>query len=111
LTPIRDDLWAVLSASPHEVPALRDALATGKVDGSTYRGQCACLVGTLANARGCNEKEIPGLLPNSSRPAEVFFFAIKRGDTPETNQASKIAMEWVDQWLANVRTLLEPATV
>ena len=99
LARIRDDLWAVLCSSPREVPSLRTALAQGQVDGSCYEGDCACLVGTLANARHCNYAEIPGLTPDSSRAAEVFFCGIDRGDTPETNQFSAIALEWVDQWL------------
>ena len=103
LSVIRDDIWAVLCSAPAEVPALRGALASGIVDGSTYKGPCCCLVGTLAKARDCKETEIPGLMPNPSRPAERFFMGIKSGDTPETNQASKLALEWIDQWIANMR--------
>jgi hypothetical protein len=106
LTYTRDDIWAVLSAAPHEVPKLREALIAGKVDGSVYEGECACLVGTIANAKGCNYNAVPNLKPNSSRPAERFFMAINMGDTPETNKAAKLALEWIDQWLANVRTLV-----
>ena len=103
LRPIRDDIWSILSSAPTEVQALRDALADGRVDGSTYSGECACLVGTLAHARGTNEYGIPGLAPNSSRPAERFFMNIRKGDKPETNQSSAIALAWVDEWLGNVR--------
>ena len=103
LTPIRDDIWAVLSASPAEVPALRQAIIEGRVNGSAYEGECACLVGTLANARGCNYKAIPNLQPDSNRAAECFFMAIRKGDTPETNQAAALAVQWVDEWLSNMR--------
>jgi len=99
LTPIRDDLWAVLCSAPASVPALRAALNKGRVDGSTYSGDCACLVGTLANARRCEIEDMPGLQPDSLRPAERFFMAIKPGDTPATNQFSLIALGWVDEWL------------
>ena len=105
LTQVRDDIWAVLSASPKEVPALRQALAEGKVDGNVYKGECACLVGTLAKARGIDldQKEIPDLKKNSGRPAERFFMGIKKGDTPETNQVSKFALGWIDAWLENMK--------
>ena len=103
LTPIRDDFWAVLSAVPVEVAVLRDALSEGRVDGSTYEGECACLVGTIANVRGVNYKAVAGLAPNSSRPAERFFMNIRKGDKPETNQSAQIALGWIDEWLANMR--------
>nr|WP_294560400.1 pentapeptide repeat-containing protein [uncultured Rhodopila sp.] len=104
LTPIRDDIWAVLSSSPAEVPALRDAIAGGRIDGSAYQGDCACLVGTIANARHCDHDAIPSLKPNADRPAERFFLAIGKGDTPETNQVSALALKWVDEWLTSVRS-------
>jgi uncharacterized protein YjbI with pentapeptide repeats len=102
LTPIRDDIWAILSSAPAEVAGLRTAIAEGRIDGSTYEGACCCMVGTLANVRHCKYSEIPLLKPNSSRPAERFFAAIKAGDTPKTSQFSKLALEWVDLWLANM---------
>ena len=103
LTPVRDDLWAVLSSAPAEVEGLRTALVEGRVDGSTYEGECACLVGTLANVRQCKYSAITGLSPDSRRPAERFFLAINPGDTPENSVEVKLAVEWIDQWLATTR--------
>jgi hypothetical protein len=100
---VRDDLWAVLCSAPAEVATLRAALLAGHVDGTVYEGDCSCLVGTLANARGCNYLDIPGLAPDSSRPAEAWFLQIKKGNTPTGNDFSKRAVEWIDQWLANMR--------
>lgn len=98
LKPIRDDFWAVLSASPAEVRGLRQALLDGRVNGSAYAGECACLVGTLANVRHCAYDAIPGLRPNPLRPAERFFLAIRQGDTPDNSQFAKLAVEWIDAW-------------
>jgi len=98
LQPIRDDLWAVLSSAPAEVPALLEALRSGRVNGSTYEGECACLVGTIANAHGCAYDALPTLKPNAGRPAERFFLGINTGDTPATNQFSKLAEEWIMAW-------------
>ena len=97
LLPIKADFIEVISRAPREVPALIAALKEGRVDGSTYEGSCACLVGTIANVRGADYRD---LSPDSSRPAERFFMGIKRGDTPETNQASAIALGWAEDWLA-----------
>jgi hypothetical protein len=104
LISIRDDLWAVLSVTPAEVEGLRQALLDGRVNGSTYQGECACLVGTLANVRQCDYRAMPTLKPNASRAAERFFLAIRKGDTPETSQFSRLAVEWVDAWLGSMRT-------
>jgi hypothetical protein len=99
----RDDLWAVLSAAPLEVDGLRNALAEGRVDGSTYTGECACLVGTIARVRGKQYDDLGILKPDASRPIERFFTAISRGDTPETNECSRHALAWCDEWLSNMR--------
>ena len=104
LTPIRDDFWAVLSAAPVEVPALIEALKAGKVNGSTYTGECACLVGTIANAKKCDYQAMPNLIPNSHRPAEAFFTAIKPGDVPSKNAAAKLALEWAEDWLKRMQS-------
>jgi hypothetical protein len=109
LTPIRDDIWAVLSSLPAEVPALIEALKNGRVDGSTYTGECSCLVGTLAAARGADVENLGSLKINASRPAERFFLGIRKGDTPETNQFSKLALEWSEQWLSNMRAAFSVA--
>lgn len=103
LTTIRDDLWAVLSAAPAEVEGLRAALVAGKIDGSTYMGECACLLGTIAKVRGCQYTMVPLLTPDEDRPSERFFTTIKPDDTPAISQAAALAVEWIDQWMANVR--------
>ena len=100
LSAIRDDLCAVLTSVPHEAPAVLAALREGRVDGSTYQGECACLVGTVANARHCDYKGMPELRPNSDRPIERWFLAIRKGDTPETTQVCRITAEWTAEWLA-----------
>jgi hypothetical protein len=103
LTPIRDDFWAVLSATPREVEGLRLAIIEGRVDGSTYNGECACLVGTIANVRHVDVSSLGALKPNSSRPIERFFLAINKGDKPETSQHSKLVLDWLDEWLFNMK--------
>ena len=100
---IRDDIWAVLSCAPSEVEGLRQALIDGNVDGSHYTGKCACLVGTIANVRGCSYEKLGALKPDSGRASERFFMGIKKGDTPETNKISKQALIWIDEWLFNMR--------
>ena len=110
LNPIRDDLFAVLSAAPTEVKALITALKAGRVDGSTYEGECACLIGTIANARGCARTELgPILRANSARPIERFFLAIKKGDTPDTNEQCRLALAWSETWLSRMQAAFGPA--
>ena len=103
LAPVRDDFWAVLSAVPKEAEGLRLAIIEGRIDGSTYQGECACLVGTIANIQHVSYLSVPNLKPNASRPIERFFAGIAKGDTPETNQFSKLALEWIDEWLLNMK--------
>lgn len=96
LKEIREDVLAVLATAPAEVAGLRAAIVEGRIDGSQYAGECCCLLGTIANIRGC---DVEALNPNSGRPSEWFFTGIERGDTPETNQVSRIVLGWVDEFL------------
>jgi Pentapeptide repeats (8 copies) len=98
----KNDFWEILLRSKKEVPYLRAAIVDGKVDGSTYEGECACLVGTISKARGVDYQSMSGISPNASRPAERWFMGIKKGDTPETNQISKITLEWLDEFVSLV---------
>ena len=93
LSEIRNDLWDVLLRAQPEVPALLEALRSGRVNGSTYEGECACLAGTIANARHVPYRDLGFADP--SRPIERWFLGIKEGDTPENNQIAKIAEVWI----------------
>jgi hypothetical protein len=95
---IRDDIRTVLDTSPHEVPGLLQLLWDGRVDGTVYEGECACLVGSVAKVRGCRYDAIPGLRPDSSRPAERWFLRIRKGDTPVTNPSAAFAAAVIAQW-------------
>lgn len=91
---IKSDFLEIIKELKPEIPYLYKALIDGKIDGSTYEGECACLVGTLANAK---DERFDNLCvkPDSSRPAERFFLAIGKGDTPENNKVSAIVKEWI----------------
>lgn len=99
LTRAKRDFFLVLYTAPKEVAGLREALVEGRVNGSTYEGECACLVGTIANVRGVEYSTIAGLEPDANRPAERLFLAVKKGDTPENHPVVKIVVEWIDEWM------------
>ena len=90
-----------LTQNRNEVPAMLDALREGRVDGSTYSGECACLVGTIANIRGVSVETFE---KNATNPAEQWFFMISRGDTPDKDTgggfAAKMALQWGEEWCA-----------
>ncbi|CUI03909.1 Large exoproteins involved in heme utilization or adhesion [Janthinobacterium sp. CG23_2] len=110
LSPIRNDIIAILCSAPREVPALIEALKAGRVDGSTYSGECSCLVGTIARTRGVAVDDLESALkPDSARPAERFFLGISKGDTPETSQFSALALQWLQEWLDKMRAEFAPA--
>ena len=93
----RADLFDVLLRAIPEVPALLTALREGRVDGSTYEGDCACLCGTIANVRGVNIDDLD--FKDVNRPIETWFYAIKKGDTPATNAAAKQAEKWIVEFM------------
>jgi uncharacterized protein YjbI with pentapeptide repeats len=107
LRPIIADLWFILSQARREVPAMVTALRTGNVDGSTYTGTCACLVGTLKNAGAVD-------LPHAAQsPAERWFLSIRKGDKPGDASTGGLAagkaLEWIEQYCRLTGIALEPA--
>ena len=102
----KTDFFDTLLRAPKEIDGLRNAIVEGRVNGSLYEGVCACLKGTIANIRKCHHEELgAGIVCDSSLPAEQWFAMIKEGDTPETNQASRLSVEWIDEF----KLLLEAA--
>ena len=103
-------MFDVLAVAPLEAPAVLAALEGGKVDGSTYEGTCACLVGTME--RSAEKAERPAKIPHDGgRPAEMFFQRIRPGDTPENSPDAAIAAVWVRQFLARLHfSQVEPVT-
>lgn len=101
---IKHDIWGILLHALPEVPALRLALLEGRVDGSVYSGECACLCGTIANVRGCGFTQLAGIQPNVDSLAERFFLAIRPGDTPDESQPAALVVQWIDELTA----LLKP---
>ena len=97
LSVIKHDIWAVLLNAPHEIKGLKQAIIDGKINGTAYEGECACLVGTIAKIQKCNYESVPGISPDQSRPAERFFMGIKTGDTPKNNPVSKLVLEWIEE--------------
>jgi acylphosphatase len=102
---------------PNELEFLRDAIVNGKIDGSSYAGECACLAGTLAHAKGIKNYD-GGEIKNgltfhadSSSPRERFFLAIKKGDTPKSNGASKVALEWTEEAISIRDNIRKTASV
>lgn len=95
LKPFKSDLWMTLTINKTEASALLTAMKEGRIDGSQYEGECSCLKGTIAAAKHVDYRT---LSPNSSDPAECWFMNISKGNTPENNYFSKLAVEWVEEW-------------
>ena len=95
---IKHDIWGILLHAILEVDGLRQALIDGKVGGSAYSGECACLCGTIANIRKCDYQNMSGIKPDSNSMAERFFMGIKKDDTPENNPVSKLVVEWIEEF-------------
>jgi uncharacterized protein YjbI with pentapeptide repeats len=102
----KKDLLYVLLHSPRtDIEILREKVIAGEIQGTQYSGDCACLIGTLYKADGSqNENEfvkshIPFYECGLHNPSEQLFYQIRKGDTPETNQFAKIAIEVIDMVL------------
>ena len=119
LRAIRADFISEVLNLPNELEFLRDALASGRVDGSTYEGECSCLAGTMADAKGVTDYHGTDLKngmtfhADSNSPRERFFLAIRKGDTPETSQPCAIALQWTNEAIAmrdNIRKSVNSET-
>jgi hypothetical protein len=119
LAEFRQDVWTVLDSAPAEVQGLRAALLDGQVDGSTYSGPCACLVGTIAKVREVDVDSLEGVRRDSSSLAEQWYMPIGAGDKaltekPEDGWPSEgvfrasLALQWTDEWVAS-RTAIAAA--
>ncbi len=83
------DILFILQSLKKEMPFLKERLIAGEVDGSQYEGECACLIGTLANGDGGLEKvckAIPFYEKGTQNMGETWFLNIRKGDTPENNE-------------------------
>ena len=98
LRSIRTDLFDVLLRAQPEVPALLAALRAGRIDGSTYSGECACLVGTIAKARHCDVEAFD--FRDARRPIERWFTGIRPGDTPDKHAIARITEGWILEFMA-----------
>jgi hypothetical protein len=103
LTDARQDFRLVLDAAPNEVSGLLLALREGRIDGTQYEGECACLKGTIANIRHCDYRDLgdaDALRPDSKRPSERLFMGISPGHLPSINHVAKIVEGWILEWQA-----------
>ena len=97
---IRGDVFKVLAIAKTEAVGLYDSLIRGKIDGSVYEGECACLVGTIANIRKEEYRSLGiDLRPESNRPAERWFLGIRKGDTPESNPVAALTAQWIREFM------------
>jgi len=102
------DMLYVFNALKEELPFLRAQLIAGKVNGSQYEGQCACLVGSLAGSKGQNKtkddvkkfcEKIKHYDIGLHNPGENWFWNIREGDTPKKSPFAKLALKLIDEVL------------
>lgn len=108
------DMLFVFEYLKGELPGLRKALVEGKIDGTQYEGDCACLIGTLGKLDG-GLKNVCSMIPyyemGLHNPGEQWFFQIKEGDTPETNEFSKHAVMLIDMVLGKQKKVVKKKVV
>ena len=98
------DILYVLLNTRSEVPGLRKLLIEGKVSGTTYEGECCCLVGSLNNVAQNGtvdhycERHIPFYMKGLHNPCETWFYQIRTGDTPENSIFSRKVVELIDRF-------------
>jgi hypothetical protein len=100
LSAAKEDLFAVLAIVPAQAAAVLSALKAGRVDGLRYYGECSCLLGTIATARGIEPDAIPGLPRDADRPAERWFMQIRPGHLPDYFPVVALTVQWIEEWIA-----------
>lgn len=100
LRTFKHDLWGILIRYKNEVPELVNYIKQGKIDGSCYSGECSCLMGTFAKIKNADIEDNEFSIKDDRSPAEQWFVMIKPGNTPENNFASKMALEWIEEFLS-----------
>ena len=98
LTFAKSDMFAKLLRTPLEADNLLKAVKEGRINGSVYEGECACFAGTIAKNRRIKVHEL-AFEVSANSPVERFFLGIKKGDTPENHPLSKIAADWVQEFI------------
>jgi hypothetical protein len=79
----------------------------GKIDGTSYSGDCACFVGTIARVRKEEYEHLTnGLKPEADSPTERWFLAIREGETPESNSVAKVTRDWIKEFALSNEIIL-----
>ena len=99
------DMLFVFQHLKHELPYLREKLIEGKVNGSQYEGECACLIGSLGKGKMDCVRKVVSAIPyydmGTHNYGEQWFLAIKEGDTPKNSFFVKHAVKLIDSVLQN----------
>jgi hypothetical protein len=104
LRAFKHDLWGILIRYKNEVPELVNYIKQGKIDGSCYSGECSCLMGTFATIKNADIEDNKFSIKDAKSPAEQWFAMIKPGNTPENNFASKMALQWIEEFLSLIES-------
>ncbi len=93
----KNDLFKILSENKAEVSGLLNAVRAGKIDGKVYRGECACLIGTIAKVKNCPPEEIMSGM-DEDRPAEQWFMNLRPGHLPSFSIYAAMTEAWIMEW-------------
>ena len=106
------DMLFVFEHLKSELPELRKLLVAGKVDGRTYVGECACLIGSLAKIKKMDQIKVCEYIryytPGLHNPGEQWFWNIQIGDTPDKNEFAAHALKLIDSVLGKKVEVKKP---
>ena len=95
----------LLHCPEKDIQELKKRVIEGRIQGTQYAGECACLIGTLYQSEGLSDEQefakshIPYYECGTHNPSEQLFWQIRKGDKPETNQFSQIALDVINEVL------------